>query len=123
MTYFCVLQQFFKCISLVVDDTPSLGKLSFLRTAQGKNVKVIQTVAPKWQNLGDMMEFDADGMKLDEISKKFCGDDEKCCRAVFQKWIKGDGIRPCSWRKLIELLENCKFEELASDLQSVFEAV
>ena len=70
-----------------------------------------------------MMEFDVDGMKLDKISEKFCGNPEKCCRAIFQQWIKGDGIRPCSWRKLLELLENCEFEELASDLQSAFEAV
>ena len=70
-----------------------------------------------------MMEFDVDGMKLDKISEKFCGNPEKCCRAVFQQWIKGDGIRLCLWRKLIELLENCEFEELASDFQSAFEAV
>ena len=106
-----------------VDDTPTLGKLSVLKTAQGKKIKIIPTVASRWQELGDQMEFDKSGGELKRIKEKHQGDVKECCRAMFQHWINGNGIRPCSWNKLIEILEDCEFEELALDLQSAFKTV
>ena len=45
------------------DDTPTLGKLAVLRKVQGEKIKIIPTVAQKWQKLGDQMEFDKSGGK------------------------------------------------------------
>ena len=91
-----------------------------LKTAEGKKIKIISTVAPRWKALGDLMEFDEFGSKLDTIKIKNLGDPEECCREMFQLWLKGSGVRPCSWRKLIELLEDCDFEVLAGQVNAVY---
>ena len=105
------------------DDTPTLGKLAVLKKVQGESIKIIPTVAQKWQKLGDQMEFDKSGGKLNRIKEEHQGDAEECCRAMFQHWIDGNGEIPCSWRNLIEILEDCEFEELASDLRSAFKTL
>ena len=90
--------------------------------AEGKKIKIIETVAPKWQKLGDQFEFDECGSKLESIKTKNLGDPELCCREMLQHWLKGNGVRPCSWHKLVELLKDCDFEVLAEQVNSVFEA-
>jgi hypothetical protein len=93
-----------------------------LKTREGKKIKIIATVASRWQELGDQLEFDEFSAKLDAIKTKNNNDPEACCREMFQHWLKGNGVRPCSWRKLIELLEDCDFEVLAGQVNSVFAA-
>ena len=105
--------------NISTDATPTLGKLSMIKT-EGKKIKIIETVAPKWQKLGDQFEFDECGLKLESIKTKNLNDPEACCREMFQHWLKGSGVRPCSWRKLIELLEDCDFDALAEQVESVF---
>ena len=108
---------------LVIDNIPSLGKLRSLSTAQGTKIKIIPAVASRWQELGDMMEFDKSGNELKRIKEEHQGDVKECCRAMFQHWINGNGEIPCSWRNLIAILEDCEFEELASNLQSTCKTV
>ena len=103
-----------------LDGTPTLKNLSILKTSEGKRLKIISAVASRWQALGDQLEFDGFGAKLDAIKIKNHGDPEACCREMFQHWLKGSGVRPCSWRKLIELLKDCDFEVLAGQVNSVF---
>ena len=104
------------------DTPPTLKKLSMMKTAKGKKIRIMETVASKWKRLGDQLEFDELGSKLENIKTKNRDDPEECCREMFQHWLKGDGVRPCSWRKLIELLEDCDFEVLAEQVNSVFNA-
>ena len=84
----------------------------------GKKIRIIETVTPKWQRLGDQLEFDKSGTKLAVIKATHSNDPEACCRDMFQHWLNGNGVKPCSWRKLIELLEDCDLEELAAEVQS-----
>ena len=91
-----------------IDGPLSLGKLSVLQTAKGKKIKII----------GDLLEFDARGNKLDLIKATHPADPLACCRDMFHHWLDGHGVRPCSWRKLIELLEDCDLAELAKQVHS-----
>ena len=91
-----------------------------LKTKEGMKIRIISTVASRWQELGDQLEFDELGSKLDTIETKNRSNPEACCREMFQLWLKGSGVRPCSWRKLIELLEDCDFEVLAGQVNAVF---
>ena len=90
-----------------------------MRNAEEKKVKIVETVAPKWQRLGDQLEFDERGSQLDLIKAKYPNDPVECCREMFKHWLNGNGVRPCSWRKLIQLLKDCDFEVLAEDVNSV----
>ena len=89
-----------------------------LRTPQGEKVQIIKRMAPFWRDLGSLMDFDRGGTELATIDSRHRGDPKECCRAVFQHWVNGNGVKPHSWRKLIELINDCDQEVLAQEIQS-----
>ena len=99
----------------ITDATPSLASLSMLR-AGNKKIQIIKTLAPDWNELGILLDFDESGSELDNIERAHSTDKARC-KAMFQHWIKGNGVRPCSWQKLIQLLEDCEQESLAKEIQ------
>ena len=100
-----------------LDGRPSLAKLSCLRPSQGKKVNTIERIAHRWKYLGDMLNFDDLGSKLTNIEADHRGHSEACCRAVFQHWIQGNGVTPCSWRTLIGLLDDLDEVVLSQDIR------
>jgi hypothetical protein len=100
------------------DATPTLRTLAVLQIGKGKKINIIETVSTKWQKFGALLDFDGSGTKLELIKKTYPSDPEDCCRSMFQHWLNGNGVKPCSWRKLIELLEDSKFKSLAKDVES-----
>ena len=104
------------------DAVPTLAKLRLLRTAQGKKIKIIEKVAPFWQSLGDHLDFDDNGSKLALIKAEYPTNPVACCRAMFQYWLSGNGLTPCSWRTLIDLLDDLDEVVLAQDIRSALSA-
>ena len=94
-----------------------MAQLKLLKTTDGGRVTIIQSLAPKWKNFGDLLDFDAEGERLDLIEAK-CGsnDPEACCREMFQHWLKGNG-KPATWDTLLELLEDCDCKHLAEQIK------
>ena len=103
------------------DAKPTLAKLSLLRAAQRKNIKVIKRVAPFWQRLGDQLDFDENGSKLATINADHTTS-EACCRAMFRHWLSGNGVTPCSWGTLVDLLDDLDEVVLAQEIQSALSA-
>ena len=101
---------------IFIDSTPTLAKLTLLETRKGK-VKIIKRVAPYWRKLGALLDFDEDGTQLDTIEQKWRGDPEDCCQNMFQHWVKGNGVRPCSWSRLIKLLEDNDQQSLSEEVR------
>ena len=104
------------------DAKPTLAKLSLLRTSQGKKIKIIERVAPFWQRLGDQLDFDESGSRLALIQAEYPNNPMACCRAMFQHWLNGNGLTPCSWHTLIELLNDLDEVILAQEIQSALSA-
>ena len=74
-------------------------------------------MAPLWQTLGDLLDFDESGSKLDLIKAENPCEPEACCRAMFQHWLKGNGVKPHTWWKLTELIADCYSEDFADDIR------
>ena len=104
-----------------VDAKPNLAKLALLRTTDGKKIKIIESVAPIWQDLGDMLNFDERGSLLSLIKKEHPGDLKACCRTMFQHWLNGNGL-PCTWCTLVELLYDLDMKNLAEEIESALPA-
>ena len=102
---------------------PTLAALFMLQTSQGKKIHIIKRMAPFWRDLGSLMDFDESGSEVVVIEGKHRGDPKDCCRAIFQHWVNGNGIKPCSWRKLIELIKDCEQEMLAEEIQMVLSPI
>ena len=97
---------------------PTLAKLRVLQSHGGKKIYIIKRLAPNWSGLGDLLDFDESGTQLGIIEKRYPNDPEACCRAMFQHWLTGNGVKPCSWRKLIEFLKDCDQEVLAEEVEA-----
>ena len=107
---------------IFLDSQPTIAQLLLLKTADGKKIKIISELAPSWRDVGYLMNFDLRGKEIETIDQKHRGDPKHCCRAMFQHWLDGNGVRPCSWGTLIELLNDCDQEVLVQDIQSVLSA-
>ena len=81
-------------VSYILDHKPTLGKLRVLESHGGNKVHIIKRLAPHWTVMGDLLEFDDSGTQLSIIEEKHDGAPEPCCRAMFQHWLKGNGVKP-----------------------------
>jgi hypothetical protein len=98
--------------------TPSLSQLSVLRTQSRNRIEIIKTVSPRWRDIGTLLDFDDTGGTLDQIEADRGREGvESCCQAVFQHWLKGNGVQPATWATLLEILNNCRFRNLSTQVR------
>ena len=100
------------------DSQPTITQLLLLKAPANGKIRIISWLAPHWRDLGYIMNFDPTGSEIETIEQKYRGDPKDCCRAVFQHWLNGNGVRPCSWGTLIDLLDDIDQVVLAQEIQS-----
>ena len=98
---------------------PTLAQLKVMKTATGEKIKIIESVAPQWKELGDLLDFDPEGRTLELIEANQQKDHVACCREMFVYWLRGKG-REATWEVLIELLDDIDQSELAKKVASLF---
>ena len=97
---------------------PTLAQLTTMKTTTGEIIKIIESVAPQWKELGDLLDFDPEGrtLALIEATHRVTGP-VACCREMFAYWVKGKG-RKATWEVLIELLDDIDQSELAKKIET-----
>ena len=97
---------------------PTLAQLKIIKTTTRKKIKIIESVAPQWKELGDLLDFDPEGRTLEliEANNQLKGN-VACCREMFVSWLKGKG-REATWEVLIELLDDIDQSELAKQVKT-----
>ena len=89
-----------------------------MKTATGEMVNVIEAIAPDWKSLGCLLDFDADGQKLNVIeASHIVRGPVVCCQEMFMYWLAGNG-KPATWGTLIELLGYHGKSHLAEQIKS-----
>ena len=100
---------------------PTLAQLTIMKTRRGEKIKIIESVAPQWKKLGDLLDFDPKGRTLELIE---ANQQQKghvaCCREMFVMLLKGNG-REVTWEVLIELLEDIDQSELAKKVKTALD--
>ena len=104
---------------ITLTDEVSLDKLSLLRLPNGEQVKIIETVAKDWRGVGSQLKFDQVGNRLDIIEQQKTNNPVACCEAMFQRWLNGNGVKPTTWKTLINILKDFEFIRLAEQVESV----
>ena len=88
-----------------------------LLTNNEKTVKIINTIAHKWEKLAFRLYFcDSDIARIKRDNTKDC---IQACRTVFSEWLHGNGRRPGTWETLIEALKEAEFSVLADDIETI----
>ena len=111
------------CVSSLTGKKPKLAQLKIMKTTTGEKIKIIESVAPQWKELGDLLDFDSEGRTLELIE---ANNQQKgpvaCCREMFVYWLKGKG-REATWGVLIELLDDIDQSELARKVKTALPLV
>jgi len=92
-----------------------------MRIAEEQKVEIIKSVAPQWQQLGALLDFDTEGRTLDLIEEQHkLNGPVDCCQAIMKHWLKGNG-KDATWAVLIEILDDIEQSELARQVKSVLQ--
>ena len=110
------------CLPTLTGKKPTLAQLKIMKTATGEKIKIIESVAPQWKELGDLLDFDSEGRTLELIEANQQKGPVACCREMFVYWLKGKG-REATWGVLIELLDDVDQSELARKVKTALPLV
>ena len=91
-----------------------MSQLYLLKTGDGCEVKIIDTVANQWSKLASALGFDkatCESLATNKASDIACKDMLTC-------WLK-QNHRPANWDWLIKSLEDSGFTELANKIKKV----
>ena len=102
--------------------SPSIRMLKVLKGPDGQKVEIVAAVAKKWKEIGVLLDSDATGQHLDTIETGYEKDPSSCCQAMFQHWLKGNGVEQ-TWGTLIDILKDCKLGMLAESVEKVLMAI
>ena len=105
------------CLTSLAGKKPTLAQLKIMKTATGEKIKIIESVAPQWKELGDLLDFDPEGQTLELIEANQQKDHLACCREIFVYWLKGKG-RDATWGVLFELLDDIEQSELVGKVKT-----
>ena len=114
------VKQFTIFVSL--DDVPKLKQLEQLTGPHSKTIRVIGTVAAKWEELAMALGFDASA--IDCIRRDYTSDCKEACSQMLAKWLEtkyNDDCRSVSWGVLIDCLEDAEFSSIARELEIIMD--
>ena len=106
-----------KIIILKIGDTPKLRDLDLLKLRDGREVRIIKSIAAEWVALA--IGFGFEGMAINTIRKgAFYQPDDACCK-MLTRWLnREEGLKPPTWYNLIQCLEETdKFSSLTRDIK------
>ena len=87
-----------------------------LKTGNGCEVKIIDTVADQWTKLASALGFDMATCESLATGKA----SDNACKDMFTYWLRGgQNLRPVTWDWLIKSLEDSDFTELANEISKV----
>ena len=104
------------------DDTPELNELGNLTKRDGTTFSVIEEIGRDYIKFGTQLLEDKRGTTMDSITDDFRGA-SNIKREVFKRWLRGTGMKPKTWKTLVNLLDSdaLKLGTLASDIRDALQ--
>ena len=81
------------------------------------NKHVRKEVSSKWHDLGLELLEQEDEESLNEIESNNPNDVRKCCKAMFQLWLRK--CTKATWNQLIQALEEVELNNLATTIEGM----
>ncbi len=103
---------------VVVHKEPRMWDLRLLENATKEiKVTIIATVQADWEKLSDSLELPVETVRNLKAYPSFTP--ENACRSVFEKWLRGEGIKPKTWWTLIKVFWKMGNNTLVDNLIAV----
>jgi hypothetical protein len=98
-------------------DKPKLHHLDILKSRDGRKIRIIESVASKWEKLAVSLGFEV--TRISNIKSGAFFHVEDACFNMFIRWLNGaHDLIPPTWCNLIHCLEETnEFKNLARDVK------
>jgi hypothetical protein len=99
-----------------IGDKPKLQDLDILKLKDGREIRIIESVASEWEKLATRFGFET---RIDNIRREAFFRPDDACFNMFMRWLDGEhDLKPPTWYNLIQCLnETRKFKNLARDVK------
>ena len=97
---------------------PTIQQLHELQGRDGKIIRIIDTVAPEWEELAMAMGFPAH--VISTIQRNNLRDAKGATLQIFTQWLEGRSPVPVSWENLVSCLHQAEFSNISLDVQEMF---
>lgn len=76
---------------------------------------LMERISSNWQDVGVLI-----GLSVSNLATEYHDKPLECCRAVLGRWLENPPKEyPITWRRLLELPEDCTLGQVASELNNV----
>lgn len=98
---------------------PKLHELQLLKVYNGAEIRIMEMVAPRWQQFAVALQFDP--YRIQAIAKNCKGIVEDASQEIFMRWLAGDHdlIEPRNWDTLVRCLERSNFIDVARSVKVI----
>ena len=91
---------------------PKLQELLLLKYANGKELRIMEAVAPFWKKVASTLGFDEARIRAIEVGCHYQSED--ATREMFCLWLEGDRhLKPATWSTLVQSLKDVNLTEIA----------
>ena len=98
---------------------PTIQQLHELQGKDGKTMRIIDTVAPEWEELAMAMGFPAH--VIGTIRRNNLRDAKGATLQILTLWLEGKSSVPVSWESLVDCLYQADFSTVSLDIQEMFD--
>jgi hypothetical protein len=98
---------------------PKLRELQLLKFPDGKELRIIDTVAPKWKEVAIALDFE--GPKIEAIEMGAHYQPKDACLKMFMDWLSRG--RNLTWDRLIQSLKVANLTETADLLNNTIVSI
>ena len=103
---------FMSLYDLHLGKAPKLHELLLLKYANGKELRIMEAVAPFWKKVANTLGFDEARIRAIEIGCHYQPED--ATREMFCRWLEGDRhLKSATWSTLIQSLKDVNLTEIA----------
>ena len=90
-----------------------------LLALQGKDktIDIVKEIGVQWCVVGIHLLNDESGATIEAIDEQFRGNVQAINLEILKRWLRGEGLRDCTWRVLLGVLRKAHCVELAESVE------
>ena len=95
-----------------------MGNLIGLSTSKGQYIRIIETSAVKYRDIGTILLNDKTGAIVTSIQQTAQSNPVEAVRMIYERWIQENEDH--SWKKLIQCFREVRLNSLAKEIEQHF---
>ena len=104
--------------TFVIPENVVMGDLIRLSTAKEQHIRIIETSAVKYRDIGTILLKDDTGAIVTGIAQTARDNSFEAVRMIYERWIQENEDH--SWKKLIQCLRKVRLNSLAGEIEQHF---